>query len=134
MTTPANSPIVNLGMKYINDSQVAWASATTLTIQNGQERDITNTVDIAVTGGPTTLNFAVNGLNGLDTGAIAASTWYYIYAISSSTNKAPSGYIASLSNSGGPNVLPFNYDSYKIISLTGDINTLVKSLQIIVSR
>lgn len=41
-----------------------------------------------------TVNFATTGLNGLDAGAIAASTWYYLYLIS---NGSGIGGLASLS-------------------------------------
>lgn len=41
-----------------------------------------------------TIDFTVNGVNGLDTGAFAASTWYYIYLIS---NKVAVNALASLS-------------------------------------
>lgn len=35
--------------------------------------------------GTCTINLAVNGANGLDTGAVAANTWYYLYAIGQGT-------------------------------------------------
>lgn len=33
-----------------------------------------------------TLNITTSGVNGLDTGSVAASTWYYVWAISDGTN------------------------------------------------
>jgi hypothetical protein len=45
----------------------------------------------------TTVNGAVNGLNGLDTGTIAASTVYAVWAISDPSNYNPSGFLLSLS-------------------------------------
>jgi len=43
------------------------------------------------------VNFATNGLNGLDTGAIAANTWYYFFGIYNPTTQI-SGVIASINN------------------------------------
>lgn len=42
-----------------------------------------------------TINMATNGANGLDTGAVAASTWYYTYAISKTDGTK--AFLASLS-------------------------------------
>lgn len=59
-----------------------------------------------------TLNTAATGANGLDTGVLAASTWYYVYAITQ-----PGGtkaVIASLS-AAGP-LLPSGYDKWTLIS------------------
>jgi hypothetical protein len=59
-------------------------------------------------GGTCGIDFTVNGLNGLDTGAIAAGTWYYIYAIASSSDN--SNCIAS-ANGSAP-ALPAGYTYY----------------------
>ena len=40
---------------------------------------------------PKTVNTGVNGVNGLDTGSLAANTWYYLYAISNATGSSVAG-------------------------------------------
>lgn len=114
MTTLSNEPIVNLPFAYVNGMIGSQASNTTLSITSGQCRDSTNTVDIVVSS-TATLNAAVNGLNGLDTGSLAASKMYAIYAIMDVTQSPqnPSGYILSL-NASTP-LLPFGYSNYRLI-------------------
>src|SRR5690606_10372794 len=52
-------------------------------------------------------------VNALDTGTIAASTLYYVYAIGDSTEFRPNGCLLSLSAS--QPTLPFGYDMYRRI-------------------
>lgn len=58
----------------------------------------------------TTINFATTGLNALDTGAIAANTLYYIYAVKSSGGVA--GLVASTA---APAVGPTGYTAWREI-------------------
>lgn len=81
-------PIVNLPNLYADNCQVSWASATTLSVAAGQVRDSTNIYDIALSEA-ITLDGAVNGVNGLDTGALAANTWYAVFVIYDPTNANP---------------------------------------------
>jgi len=72
-----------------------------------------------------TIDIALTGINGLDTGAEAANTWYYIYAISDGTNfrgllstnvstpTLPAGYtyywnLGSVRNNASSNFVSFN--------------------------
>jgi hypothetical protein len=71
-----------------------WASGTTLTMGTLNCLDSLRTT--LITCSSATLNFGTTGLNGLDTGAIASNTWYYIYAILNPTTLA-TGYLASTS-------------------------------------
>lgn len=75
-----STPIQNLPFKYVTDLPVAYATATTLTLGLGQARDSTNTYDIKVDAA-LTLNTAVSGAGGLDTGAIANNTTYGVYVL-----------------------------------------------------
>lgn len=113
MTTSA-VPIVNLGLSYANNMQVSRASNTTLTIATGQVRDSTNVFDI-VLASTLTLNAAVNGVNGLDTGTFAASKMYYVYAVMDPTNKIATGTVLSLSVS-GPTTIPSGYSAYRLLA------------------
>jgi hypothetical protein len=120
-------PIVNQGMLYINGlvvSNDATTPNTILDIAAGQCRDSNNIIDMILgdflnegTGtanSSTSLNAAVNGINGLDTGSLAVSTMYAIYVIGDSSNKNPTGVILS-ANQSLP-LLPFGYDSYRKIA------------------
>jgi hypothetical protein len=101
---------------YINGFTITNDSTTPNTmidIGAGAARDSTNVNDIVVNTTTSIINTAVNGLNGLDTGTLAASTWYAIWAISSSNNKASPGFLLSLSYTAP--TLPFAYDSIRRI-------------------
>jgi hypothetical protein len=120
-------PVVNGPSLYINGlalSNDATTPNTILDVAAGICRDSNNIVDMMIgnylgvntaisANTATVINFAVNGLNGLDIGTIAASTFYYIYVIADSSNKHPSGCLASLSATAP--TLPFGYDSIRVI-------------------
>jgi hypothetical protein len=98
----------------MNGLLVNYTSARTLTVGAGQCRDITNTYDILLSS-DTVLN--VNGrlgANGLDTGTIAANSWYGVWAISGSTNSVPTAVILSLASNTVP-TMPFEYNAYRLI-------------------
>lgn len=116
--------IYKYGLVVSND---ATTPNTKLDISAGQCRDSSNQIDmgiganfivpfqgIAITA-PLILNAAVNGANGLDTGSLAASTMYAVYIIGDSRNIKPTASILSLATNTAP-LLPFGYDSYRIIS------------------
>lgn len=112
-------PIAASNFIYVNGMQISWTSVTTLSITAGQCRDSTNNIDISI-GNPytssavsTTVNLATTGLNALDTGALANTTWYYIYAIGDSSFYNPTGFIVS-TNPTTPQ-LPVGYDSIRVV-------------------
>ena len=72
------------------------AARTTKVLANSQVRSSDNTTDIKVSA-DLTLDLDTSGANGLDTGSIAANTWYYPYLIYNPTT-ATSAVIASLVN------------------------------------
>lgn len=121
-------PIVNQGFLYINGltlSNNATTPNTKIDVAAGVARDSTNQIDMnlgnylgqgntAVTANSaTTVNFATTGINALDTGTIAATTWYYVFIVADSSNKNVTGTIASLSATAP--TLPFGYDSIRLI-------------------
>jgi len=106
-------PIVNAGLLYVNGCQLSWLSTTSFSVAAGQVRDSTNTNDITISSARTVIISASGLVNALDTGTIAASTMYYVYAIGSSLSDAPSGCLISLSASAP--TLPYNYDMYRRI-------------------
>lgn len=102
--------IVNAPFLYINNLSVAWASNTTLTLASGICRDSTNTFDISLTANKT-INAAVNGANGLDTGSFAASKCYAVFVVADSSGfNSPVGLI---SLSATAPVLPTGYDIFR---------------------
>lgn len=112
--TAGYEQIVNEGLKYINGLNISNNSTTPntkLDVALGQCRDSTNVFDINLTAG-VTINFANNGINGLDTGSIAASTWYYIFVIADPIGLQATGAIASTS---ATPLLPFGYLAYRQI-------------------
>lgn len=120
-------PIVNQPFLYINGlvlSNDATTPNTKLDVAAGICRDSNNAIDmnlgnylglsgVGTANSATVINFAVNGANGLDTGSIAASSFYYIFVIGDSSEKKPVAALASLSASAP--VLPFGYDSIRLI-------------------
>lgn len=98
---------------YITGLNLAWASNTTLTISPGLCRDSTNSYDINASAGSFTLNGAVNGVNGLDTGNLAASTWYAVYVIHDYTHQNVNATL--LSTSATNPLLPATHNSFRRI-------------------
>ena len=125
------TPITNARQYYINGLQLAYASATTLTVSAGRCSNSTNRNDIAIglplnvaatqTGtepvpvgtGSVTINGAAIGAAGLDIGVLANNTFYAVYAIGDSYGNEPGSVVIS-ANLVSP-LLPAGYDmSFRI--------------------
>lgn len=113
MTAVTQQSVQNPNL-YANNMQLAWGSNTTLTVAAGQIRDNTNAYDI-VFSATKTLNAATNGANGLDTGALANSTWYYLFAIADTTQNLDPALLLSTSRTAP--YLPGNYDVFVLIGM-----------------
>lgn len=107
-----NIPVVNAANLYVDDLVVSWASVTTLAVTSGAARDSTNVNDI-ILADAVTINAAVNGINGLDSGALAVSTMYAIHAVGDSSQNNDAGCMLSLSATAP--VLPAGYDMFRRI-------------------
>jgi|ERR1700761_1189577 len=117
--------IVNYPFLYINGAQLNWVSGTTFTVSSGLARSSNNALDMNIgnfngqaNSGTaanvlTTVNAAVVGVNGIDTGSLAANTFYYVFIIADSTGFKPTAALMSLSSTGP--TLPFGYDSFRRI-------------------
>ncbi|MHB8603606.1 MAG: hypothetical protein ACYC9R_13310, partial [Nitrosotalea sp.] len=117
--------VVNQGQLYATGCQLSWLSNTTLSVAAGQVRDSTNAFDMLIgnylgqtnpsasLNVATTLNAAVNGLNGLDTGSLAANSLLYIYMIADPTGFKSTGVIASLNAPSVGPLMPFGYGLYR---------------------
>lgn len=106
------TPVSNLPSLYMNKLVLSYLTTTTLSVGVGQCRDSNNVMDLVVSA-TLTINGAVNGANGLDTGSLAASTWYYIYVIGDSSAFNPAAALVSLSATAP--TLPTGYDSFRMI-------------------
>lgn len=123
-----STPITNARQAYINGLKLSYDSATTLIVSAGRCGNSTNVNDISVglplnvaatqTGvepvaagsGDVTINTAANGVAGLDTGTIANSTFYAVYAIGDSYGVNPGSALIS-ANLTSP-LLPAGYDMF----------------------
>lgn len=108
--TTQNVQIIDLPILYINGMFLTWNSTSKIVLANGQCRDEGDEMDIVIPSS-VTINIANNGVNGLDTGAVAASTFYYVYAIGDSRGFNPG--VGLLSLSATLPTLPFGYDSFR---------------------
>jgi hypothetical protein len=81
-------PQVNAANQYVNGLNLTWQSNTTIAVNIGAARDSTGVQDIVLPA-ITTLNAATVGVNGLDTGTLGVSTFYYVYVIGSSLGANP---------------------------------------------
>lgn len=104
--------------------EVSRASATTLSMSAGMCRDSSNKFDITLGSAypslqnktvtaPLTLNIAVNGANGLDTGTVAASKVYAVYVIGDSTGYKNTAGLISLSLTAP--TMPENYNAMRLV-------------------
>jgi hypothetical protein len=111
-----NIPIVNAGYLNVQGLQIARTGNAAATVNVGQARDHTNVNDIVLSA-TATLNAATNGINGLDTGSLAASTLYSLFLVGDSTQNNASGVLLSLVTpiSGSAPLLPVGYDMYRLI-------------------
>jgi len=130
MTNPQiqNDPVITLPFLYKTGliiSNDATTPNTVLDIAQGQCRDSNDIMDITLgannpnlegntVAAPLKLNAAVNGVNGLDTGSLAASTMYAVYMIADSRYYKPVASILTLASNTAP-LVPFGYDSYRLI-------------------
>jgi hypothetical protein len=136
MATPQiqNETIYALPHLYIQGLQLSAATplaATVIAVSPGAARDSTNSIDMVVglqnyfgIDNPAQLfqgyqpglfiNSSLNGVNGLDTGTIAASTQYAVYLIGDSRNYNNTAAVLSLTSNTAP-LLPSGYDSYRLI-------------------
>lgn len=120
------NPSADLPLKYINDlylSNDAISPNTIIDCGPGQARDSNNQVDIVVgnyygDGGGTVnqttyINSAILGPGGLDSGVVADSTMYTLYAISDSSGVNIPAMIMSTSTSNP--LMPKGFDSFRKI-------------------
>lgn len=102
--------IVNAPSLYVEGLAVLRLSNTTFRLYNGKCRDSNNVFDMSLASN-TTINAAVNGVNGLDTGSFAASKCYAVFVIGDSAGYSATAGLMSLSATAP--VLPTGYDIFR---------------------
>lgn len=102
--------VKNDGMLYVNDLNMTYLTASTLSVGTGQARNSTNLNDIVVETA-ITISTAVQGAGGLDQGTVAADTKYAVFVFGDSTlNNAAT---AVLSLSATEPLPPVGYDMFR---------------------
>lgn len=133
MTNPQiqNDAVYALPHLYLSGLSISPASTTLLSVAPGAARDSNNILDMVVglqnyfgIDNPALqnqnyqagllINSAVNGVNGLDSGTIAASTQYAVYLIGDSRLYNNTAAVLSLTSNSAP-IMPAGYDSYRLI-------------------
>jgi len=102
----AESEIAAALSGHIDGLGIAYVSTSTIQIADGVARDASNTGTISAASLPVT-DITASGANGLDTGAVAADSWYYVWVCSGASGTCG---IFSLSDSAP--TLPAGYDVY----------------------
>jgi len=96
---------------YVDNLAITRTGNTTLTIGTGACRDPDNTQDINVAA-TITIDASVNGVNGLDTGSLANSTWYRVFLIADPQGFNP---VKGLVSTSATPVMPAGYGLLKRI-------------------
>jgi len=107
-----NIPVVNAAYLSVSGLEIAIVDDETATVQAGRARNSSNLNDI-ILDAAVTVNNTQNGLNGLDTGTVAASTLYSLYLVGDSSLNNDPGVVMSLSAT--QPLLPVGYDMYRKI-------------------
>lgn len=116
MSTTDNAfPFQSFIPNYVNGLGISndlTSPNTVLDVAAGSIMDSTGTFQLQLTSAAT-LNNTVNGLGGLDTGAVAASKIYAIYLVADPVHLSPSGVMMSLSYTAP--TLPAGYGYFALI-------------------
>jgi len=67
-------------LNFANGARLTYATTTSITIETGMCNDDTNAITL-INLAPLTVNLAVSGVGGLDTGVVAANTTYHVWLI-----------------------------------------------------
>jgi len=98
---------------YVRGLTVTWVSATTLSLGAGGCTDSTDAISMVVPAS-IVLNSAIVGAGGMDKGALANNTFYYIYVIASSAALTIPIVSAVISLSATAPSLPTGYDAFRL--------------------
>lgn len=107
-----NLPVVNAAYLNVSNLELSVTDDENIAIAAGRARNSSNENDIILTAA-IAVNNLTSGINGLDTGSVAASKLYAIYLVGDSTQNNDPGAVMSL-NMSSP-LLPQGYDMYRLI-------------------
>lgn len=99
------------GLRISND---ATTPNSVLDVAIGTILDSTQTFQLSLSTAAT-LSSAKSGLNGLDTGTVAASTLYYVYLVADPVTLQATGLIMSLALASTGPLMPFGYSAYALL-------------------
>lgn len=127
-TFAPNTFQANTNNLYMINLNMYFDSVSEISIIPGSARDSANVSDITLTNA-VDVNAAINGLNGLDTGALVANRFYAVFVIGSSSSEVFGG-LMSLSNTNP--LLPAGYNIFRRIGyvLTDNTSQIIQFLQV----
>lgn len=106
----ANTPIVNLGQRYIDAGGLGYISATQVVVGSGAARSVGNLWDIEAPTG-VVLDTGKTGVNGIDVGTVQPNQFYGVHLIADTTRHQPTAAILTASILSP--VLPAGYDVFR---------------------
>lgn len=129
MSNPNAVPFLVQKFLYINELKItnnATTPNTVLDVSAGICRDQTDTYDLnlgnydglsssAASNVSTSVNGAINGVNGLDTGVLVLSKVYNVYVIADTVSANPTALMLSLAAPAVGPLMPFGYSAYRHI-------------------
>ena len=83
---------------HLDGFELSFNTTSTVDIAAGDTRDSTDAADISASTS-NTIDITASGANGLDTGAEANSTWYYVYAIKKDSDSSVDGLLSTSASS-----------------------------------
>lgn len=101
-------------VSYVSGLTADRLSTTTLTLNVGACSDSLNYIDMVVDTA-ITINAAAVGVNGIDTGALGASKFYYVFVIGDSSGFNHPAALISLSPTAP--IMPYGYDSWRMVDI-----------------
>lgn len=110
----AASAVLNNYIAGLGTSNNAGTPNTKIDVAAGQAADSTNAVMMSFSGAAKTVDFTASGANGLDTGAIAANTWYAILLINGVSGTAVMATKETAGSAIAP-TMPSGYTSYRYV-------------------
>ena len=97
---------------FFHGLRVVRSTVSTGSIQEGSCRDHEDVMNLNL-GSAVTLDITTSGAGGLDTGAEASDTWYYVYVIGDDTGENPTSGILSTSTTGP--TFPSGYNRRRLV-------------------
>jgi len=121
------------GIGFAASGIVFETGGNIVTIDAGANVLSTDGLFTLANGGIVTINITASGVNGLDTGAEAADTWYAVLLIGDSNNVNPiAGLLVAEANFPGSITFPAGYDKAGLLGWTrnGSASSLLAGLQV----